>query len=139
MNKIILASHGLLSAGMKDTVSMILGELPNVYAVATTRDETESVATAAKRLLESFDSNDHVFILTDVMGGSVNNEMLSLLAEYPDLNVICGMNLSLVLNLALLTDTLAKDEVQNIIEQSKEQIIYCSSILENNEEEEDLL
>ena len=29
MNRIILASHGGLSAGMKDTVQMILGELPN--------------------------------------------------------------------------------------------------------------
>ena len=30
MNRIILASHGGLSAGMKDTVQMILGELPNL-------------------------------------------------------------------------------------------------------------
>ncbi len=35
MNRIILASHGGLSAGMKDTVQMILGELPNLYALAT--------------------------------------------------------------------------------------------------------
>ena len=41
MNRIILASHGGLSAGMKDTVQMILGELPNLYALATLRDETE--------------------------------------------------------------------------------------------------
>ena len=35
MNRIILASHGGLSAGMKDTVQMILGEMPNLYALAT--------------------------------------------------------------------------------------------------------
>ena len=35
MNRIILASYGGLSAGMKDTVQMILGELPNLYALVT--------------------------------------------------------------------------------------------------------
>ena len=75
MNRIILASHGGLSAGMKDTVQMILGELPNLYALATLRDETEPITVAARRLLEGFAAEDAVYIVTDVMGGSVNNEM----------------------------------------------------------------
>ena len=49
MNRIILASHGGLSAGMKDTVQMILGELPNLYALATLRDETEPITVAASQ------------------------------------------------------------------------------------------
>ena len=83
MNRIILASHGGLSAGMKDTVQMILGELPNLYALATLRDETEPITVAARRLLDGFAAEDAVYIVTDVMGGSVNNEMLTLLPEYP--------------------------------------------------------
>ena len=83
MNRIILASHGGLSAGMKDTVQMILGELPNLYVLATLRDETEPITVAARRLLEDFAAEDVVYIVTDVMGGSVNNEMLTLLPEYP--------------------------------------------------------
>ena len=100
MNRIILASHGGLSAGMKDTVQMILGELPNLYALATLRDETEPITVAARRLLEGFAAEDAVYIVTDVMGGSVNNEMLTLLPEYPAVHLICGMNASLVLTLA---------------------------------------
>lgn len=100
MNRIILASHGGLSAGMKDTVQMILGELPNLYALATLRDETEPITVAARRLLDGFAAEDAVYIVTDVMGGSVNNEMLTLLPEYPAVHLICGMNASLVLTLA---------------------------------------
>ena len=62
MNRIILASHGGLSAGMKDTVQMILGELPNLYALATLRDETEPITVAARRLLEDFAAEDAVYI-----------------------------------------------------------------------------
>ena len=111
MNRIILASHGGLSAGMKDTVQMILGELPNLYALATLRDETEPITVAARRLLDGFAAEDAVYIVTDVMGGSVNNEMLTLLPEYPAVHLICGMNASLVLTLASNDEALTQDEL----------------------------
>ena len=81
MNQIILASHGGLAAGLRDTVELIVGEIPNVHVLSTTRDETESILDGTRRLLAGFDPEDAVYILTDVMGGSVNNSMLTLLAE----------------------------------------------------------
>ncbi|MDO5408517.1 MAG: PTS fructose transporter subunit IIA [Eubacteriales bacterium] len=137
MNQIILASHGDLSAGMKDTVSMVFGDLPNLYVVATTRDEKESVGTVTRRLLDSFQPEDQVFILTDVLGGSVNNEMMVLLRDYPEVTLICGMNLSLVLNLALAVEPLSPEAVENMIAQAREQIINCTAMLKNAAEEEE--
>ena len=140
MNQIILASHGNMSAGMKDTVSMVFGDLPNLYVVATTRDEKESVGIVTRRLLDGFQPEDQVFILTDVLGGSVNNEMMALLREYPKVIVICGMNLSLVLNLALAAEPLLPKTVEDMIAQAREQIINCTAMLKNavEEEEDDL-
>lgn len=129
MNRIILASHGGLSAGMKDTVQMILGELPNLYALATLRDETEPITVAARRLLEGFAAEDAVYIVTDVMGGSVNNEMLTLLPEYPAVHLICGMNASLVLTLASNDEALTQDELAECIADAKAQIIDCNLLL----------
>lgn len=141
MNKIILASHGGMSAGVKDTVQMVLGDLPNLYAVATTRDETENVVTVTRRLLDGFEASDHVYILTDVLGGSVNNDMLTLLKDYPELTIICGMNLSLVLTLALANEPLSSGELENLIGQAREQIMNCTLMMQNAgvEEEEDIL
>lgn len=140
MNRIILASHGGLSAGMKDTVQMILGELPNLYALATLRDETEPITVAARRLLEGFAAEDAVYIVTDVMGGSVNNEMLTLLPEYPAVHLICGMNASLVLTLASNDEALTQDELAECIADAKAQIIDCNLLLKNaaQDEEDDL-
>lgn len=141
MNRIILASHGGMSAGVKDTVQMVLGDLPNLYATATTRDETESIVTVTKRLIDSFDASDKVYILTDVLGGSVNNDMLTLMKDYPDLTVICGMNLSLVLTLALANGPISSGELENLIGQAREQIMNCTLMMQNAamEEEEDIL
>ena len=140
MNRIILASHGGLSAGMKDTVQMILGELPNLYALATLRDETEPITVAARRLLEGFAAEDAVYIVTDVMSGSVNNEMLTLLPEYPAVHLICGMNASLVLTLASNDEALTQDELAECIADAKAQIIDCNLLLKNaaQDEEDDL-
>lgn len=137
MNRIILASHGGLSAGMKDTVQMILGEMPNLYALATLRDETEPITVAARRLLEGFAAEDAVYIVTDVMGGSVNNEMLTLLPEYPAVHLICGMNASLVLTLASNDEALTQDELAECIEDAKAQIIDCNLLLKNAAQDEE--
>ena len=141
MNQIILASHGMMSAGVKDTAELILGELPYVYAVATTRDETETIDVAARRLLEMFDENDKVYVLTDVLGGSVNNNMISLQKDYPDMTIICGMNLCLVLNLASTDEEISENELEEYMEQARAQLMNCSAALkhvENSEEEDDL-
>ncbi len=137
MNRIILASHGGMSAGVRDTMEMVMGELPNLYAVATTRDETESVVTAVRRLLDSFDPAEQVFILTDVLGGSVNNDMVTLLPDYPKARIICGMNLSLVLCLCMASGPLDPDEIQEVIRQAQGQIIDCTKMLMEKEQEQE--
>lgn len=137
MNQIILASHGGMSAGLKDTLELILGELPNVHAVATTRDETEPITAATRRLLDGFNPEDKVYVLTDVIGGSVNNDMMTLLAESPDLTVICGTNVCLALTLASCDDPISSEELENFMTQARSQILNCGALLETMSEEED--
>lgn len=141
MNRIILASHGMMSAGVKDTAELILGELPNVYAVATTRDETEPIDEVTRRLLNSFEPDDRVYVLTDVLGGSVNNNMISMQNEFPDMTIICGMNLCLVLNLASTEEAITEEELNEYMEQAREQLMNCSEAIRRaavSEEEDDL-
>lgn len=141
MNRIILASHGSLSAGMLDTVQMVMGDLPNVCAVATTRDETENIVQKASRLLDSFPPEDTVYILTDMLNGSVNNDMLSLVAKYPEITVICGMNACLVLSIADAEEPLTAEELEEILGQARGQLMDCTrqlrEAMNNNTDEED--
>lgn len=141
MNRIILASHGSLSAGMLDTVQMVMGDLPNVCAVATTRDETENIVQKTSRLLDSFPLEDTVYILTDMLNGSVNNDMLSLVAKYPEITVICGMNACLVLSIADAEEPLTAEELEEILGQARGQLMDCTrqlrEAMNNNTDEED--
>lgn len=136
MNKIILASHGGMSAGVKDTLSMVLGDVPNIYTAAAFRDEKKSILDRVRRILDSFDASDKVYILTDVLGGSVNNDIMTLLGDYPDLTIICGMNLSLVLALAMADGPVSGEELENLIEQAREQIVDCTKLLQQEAAED---
>ncbi len=140
MKRIILASHGGMSEGMRDTVSMILGDLPYLYVLATLRDEIEPITVGARKLLDSFPKEDQVFILTDVIGGSVNNNMLTLLPDYPDIHIICGMNIALAIALASNEDEITEEELEECIEEAKMQLIDCSKMIRTAivEEEDDL-
>ena len=79
MNQVILASHGNLSVGALDTVHMIVGEIPNVHALTLQREDKESISGKIVELIKTFDKNDHVYVLTDMLGSSVNNSAVELL------------------------------------------------------------
>jgi len=137
---VILASHGGLAAGMRDTVELIVGEVPNVHVLSTTRDETEPITVRARRLLSGFAPEDTVYILTDVMGGSVNNDMLTLLPDFPKATILCGTNACLALNLASADSPLSDEEIEEYLEEARGQIVNCNKLLQNaaNDEEDDL-
>jgi len=126
-----------MSAGVLDTVQLIVGDTPNVHAVATTRDETEPITAATRRLLDGFDPADKVYILTDVMGGTVNNDMMTLLSDYPDVTVICGTNACLALSLASADGPVSDEELAEYLQQAKNQIVNCNELLANAQNEED--
>lgn len=137
MNQVILASHGNLAIGMTDTVEMILGSCPNIHAVSMQRNQSETILSQVEKIIESISKDDSIFIITDILNGSVNNEVLPLLNVYPNLNLISGMNLALVIGLATAGDSLNKDELDAILEQGRLSIVNCNDLIKNLEEEED--
>ena len=66
--------------------------------------------------------------------------MLTLLGDYPDLTILCGTNAGLALCLALAEGPISEAELEDIIRQSREQIINCTRLMKDTPEyeEEDL-
>ena len=75
MNQIILASHGGLAAGAKDTLEMVLGDVSNVHVVSLARDDKEPITNKVEAMIATFNADDTVYVLTDMLGSSVNNNM----------------------------------------------------------------
>lgn len=139
MNQVILASHGELAKGMKDTLNMIVGNLETVQAFSSYRDEEKNIKELVERAIkDNYEKND-IYILTDILGGSVNNEVISLLKDYPKIHVIAGMNLPLVISIAI-SESISEELLEQLIKESQQSIVDCNQLISKNlsRKEEDL-
>ena len=133
MNTIILASHGALSQGLKQTAEMILGPATNIYALSAYRDEDKPIEQQIQSIVSKL-GKENLFILTDILGGSVNNEMIGLLKKEPAIRLITGMNLPLVISIATQVNPIAAADLELIIEESRQSLIDCNRLLKKSNE-----
>lgn len=140
MIQIILASHGDLAKGMKDTLGMIIGDVSMVEAFSSYRNEEVNVREIVEKIVREKYIEADIFIFTDILGGSVNTEMMSLIKEYPKIHVISGMNLPIIISVATQANEISESLLQQIIEESQQGIVDCNKLLNEckNIKEEDL-
>ncbi len=129
MRRFIFASHHKLAYGLKDTINFLTNSNKEIYDInAYLNEEEKDITNVVADLFVSFDPNDEVIILTDIMGGSVYQKF------YPYINnhvhVICGMNLPMALSLVMASEEepLTSDKVSQLIEDSKKQIVYVNQM-----------
>ena len=128
MATIILASHGEFAQGLKQTATMIIGDSVPIHALSAFRDEDESILVQIKKLLATIDIEE-TYILTDILGGSVNNDMLTIIKEYEGLQLITGMNLPLVISIANYNRKIGESELEKLIRESQQSVIDCRKLL----------
>lgn len=129
MKKIIIASHGLLSQGMVETTKMIIGDQCEISYKSLV--EGHHPNEIKEEILEEIAGNmemDYV-ILTDLMGGSVNNSLMHL-AMKENVHVIAGVNLSLVLSIALADESKSIENViREAVKDAQKNILYTNDLL----------
>ena len=72
---------------------------------------------------------DELIVLSDVFGGSVNNELMKYLSK-KNYYLIAGMNLPLVMSLATTMDMNTEEQIDLAVNGMK-QVIYCNEMAEN--------
>lgn len=116
--KMILVSHGKLSAGMLHSVQMIVGENPDISCMGMMPGEHyQPMVDEVERLLKENPDTQYL-VVADLLGGSVCNGMTAL-TGYPNMKLIAGMNMGLVLNLLLAPGALSDEEIDAKINEAK--------------------
>ena len=134
MRKILLASHACLAGGMKSSVEMVTGPQEHLSAVCAYTEETPDFKGYLETVIRDLKAEDELVIVTDVLGGSVNNEA-SQFKNPANVHVIAGMNLALVLSLVISTEPDTSRLIEESIHAAKEQMMYMNR--EHSGEEED--
>lgn len=136
MAKIILASHGGLSAGMLDSVKMIVGELAegvetfSLLPGCNPNDYVEELRNKIKN-----DSQQYV-IVCDIKGGSVYNALIQLL-DLDNVELISGMNMNIVLDI-VVKNVSGNIDIENAMREGKEGIQWknVNNITDNVDNED---
>lgn len=99
--QLVVASHGELAAGIKSSVSMLVGE-PEAFAIVGLfpgfgpEDLIEQFAT----ITQSSDSDSTLF-LVDLFGGTPYNAAARFVAEFPTMDIVSGVNLPMVIDVLM--------------------------------------
>lgn len=123
MQKIVLASHGNLSKGMKNSLEMIVGNLASnitTYSLLPGGSATDFSNELAKVIQSSPD--DQYIIIVDLFGASICNAMFEL-TKFDNVRLISGMNMNLILGILLNDhDKFVDEELKRLIIEAKQNI-----------------
>ncbi|MBR3264836.1 MAG: hypothetical protein IKI61_02580 [Erysipelotrichaceae bacterium] len=122
--KIILVSHGDFAQGLCSTLTSFFG-MSNIYwACVSLENGAASLHETVNDYLNDWGMEEQVIICSDIQGGSANQNAFQYLSR-PNTYLISGMNLSLVLQLALKTSVTA-GELREAIMQAKEDMVLMN-------------
>ncbi len=132
--KVLLVSHGSIAQGFCDTAKDFFGAQEVYYA-------NVDLETGTKGLIEKVDSflnewNDElVVVCSDLKGGSANQTMMQYVNR-PNVYLVSGMNLSLILQLVLVPE-ITRDALVEMIEAAKSDLVLVNEAMSNVFDEDD--
>ncbi|NOR50377.1 MAG: PTS sugar transporter [Desulfuromonadales bacterium] len=125
---LVVATHGNLGAEFLASAQMIIGPVRNARAVSITQDSSmEDIRDAiAAAVAEVGTDKDGVIIVTDMFGGTPAN--VSMIFLEPQLvEVLTGVNLPMLLKFFNSQESLALDELAEILKSYGQQSIALAS------------
>lgn len=95
---IVLASHGDLSVGIRQTASMVFGDQPDVVAVSLQPSMgPDDLRVQIEEQVATLSDQEQVLFLVDLWGGTPFNQINGLLDGHPTWAAVTGMNLPMVI------------------------------------------
>lgn len=125
MRRNLLISHGNMAVGLKDTLSVFIGDTSAYTSISAYTNDTDP-----KKELEQFfgtvSDEDQVFIFSDIMAGSVNQLVMPYIAR-KNTYLFTGMNLPMLLQAMCISEEITEDEIEKVIENAKAGVIYMNN------------
>lgn len=116
----VLVSHGDYAKSMKEAVEMIVGSRENIHSIGLQPHESgENFIEKIIELEGQLKNYSGYIFFCDLLGGTPCNSVIKQYFNNQDVNVVSGMNFSMVLT-AIVEETI---NVTNIIEAGRSGII----------------
>lgn len=135
--KLVFASHGKLASGITSSLELICGRQIAIETLDCYLTEDFDLEKEVKNIMNRYHDCELV-VVTDLFGGSVNNEFLTQI-DRPNFYLVAGMNLPFLVELTMQlqqADSLPK-LIEATLETSKQTIQFCNQAITKQMEEEE--
>jgi PTS system mannose-specific IIA component len=126
---VVIASHCNLAQEMLRTAELIVGSLQACKTLSMDPQQpVEELVRHLKEAIKAVDQGQGVLILTDLFGGTPANVSLSFMG--PRVEVVCGMNLPMLIKLAGCRENRSLAETAELVkEYGRRHIVLAGEIL----------
>ncbi len=130
MRKFLIASHGQLANGLKHTLKLFIGNVEQ-YSTLCAYDDDVKISSQIEEFDNDLSTDDELVILTDILGGSVNQELTNKYSVRENTHLIAGCNLPLLLELTVLPEdeAISEQQIRDIVERCQRSIVYVNDVL----------
>lgn len=139
MKNLLLVTHGDFAKGILTSLNLVLGQVGNVdYVSITAKESIPEIAIMLERKMDGFANSSPTVILTDIAGGSTTQAAVKLLDSVRRVYLVTGLNLGLLLEIALLPlgndDEADKGMLRAAIENSRASMNLVNDLMEGQQE-----
>jgi PTS system mannose-specific IIA component len=126
---LVLVTHGRLAAEFVAAMEHVVGKQENCLAVCIeAQDDMEEKRSEIAAAAAAVDGGAGVILLTDMFGGTPSNLAISLLGR-PNLEVIAGINLPMLIKLASVRKAKSVGEAVDLAQEAGRKYISVASRL----------
>lgn len=136
MKKFIVATHGKFAEGICNSMEIIMGKQNNVVSLCAYTDGESDIKDRVKNLLNSYSADDEIIVMTDIFGGSVNNEFMNY-KERKNFYLVSGVNLTLLLGMLALQDESVENMINSALADATDGMKFCNKLWQEAVAEEE--
>ena len=131
--KFLIVSHGALAGGFRNALELITGAAGDVFVVQAYLEENKPVEEELSRLLQGAGGEEEWVVFTDLLGGSITNQVLRVMAGLPGrdaIHIVAGVNLPLVIEVVLGDpETPVNEILMDAVVRARDQLVYVNGII----------
>jgi fructoselysine and glucoselysine-specific PTS system IIA component len=133
MRKFLIVSHGALAGGFRSALELITGAAGEVFVLQAYLEENKPVEEELVRLLQGAGAEEEWVVFTDLLGGSITNQVLRVMVELPGrdaIHIVAGVNLPLVIEVVLGDpETPVAEVLAEAVSRARDQLVYVNDII----------
>lgn len=134
MRKYLIATHGTFAGGIKSSIDLILGETENVFLIQAYLEENKSLQQEIQQVLKQINHEDELIVFTDLMGGSITNQILQF-ALKENVYIVAGVNLPLLLDILLADpENPVSEVIETGLENARGQMVFVNKLIKTSKE-----